>query len=170
MKGDYGMTEYYLWFTAMAAEISETLQDNRTAYLCYKSIEKLERSTEMILPVYGHDGVQDGVLGRSGNYSHLPLASRSGNHFVGMKHQGVNDGGIMAIPLPTLIQGHTSVATTDSKIGNHLVPNGSLQERIRRSAEAAGVVMNDYSNMSLVVGTFGDVATANNSTGTAAMI
>jgi hypothetical protein len=52
MKGGYGATQYYCWFTAVAGECSEALCDTVCAQLAYKSIAKLES----FMLLYPHDG------------------------------------------------------------------------------------------------------------------
>jgi hypothetical protein len=134
MKGPYGATHYYTFFTAIAAECSECMGDYHTAHLCYKSIDKMERSGN-IMAVYGRCQVD--VVGRSC----LPLGMRSGN-----QHSAACESVMAAAMIPP-----TMSHAADSKIGNHQVPPGTLKERIRRTG-----VAHDDSSKSLVVGTFGD--------------
>ncbi|KAG7349961.1 hypothetical protein IV203_012558 [Nitzschia inconspicua] len=64
MKGRYGATHYYCWFTAVAGECSEALGDLACAHLAYKSVGKLESNFHgmrgrmmTLLPVYGTTNV-----------------------------------------------------------------------------------------------------------------
>ncbi|KAG7373798.1 hypothetical protein IV203_012893 [Nitzschia inconspicua] len=105
MKGRYGATHYYCWFTAVAGECSEALGDLACAHLAYKSVGKLESTFHgrmTLLPVYGSNNVpismtktttttttlineqsesfdsNDGGVGR--RHLGFPLGTRSNNH------------------------------------------------------------------------------------------
>jgi hypothetical protein len=217
MKGGYGATQYYCWFTAIAGECSEALGDTVCANLAYKSIAKLESLLLLFPPNDGmmDRGSEDGKntiycrhyfvygshTGRGGGNKHTndmttldenevndnvgrfvlkgmgqPTFGRNRYHFAmpprsdNTNNEWFGDDSLIVVagpPIvgagvpPTLPNHHgynsnqknvTTTTTTDttictdSKIGNGLVPHGTLMERIRRTGSTDTLVSSSCRN------------------------
>jgi hypothetical protein len=143
MKGVYGATHYYVWFTAIAAESSEVIGDSHIANLAYRSINKLQHQEKregthnVMVTLYDSGNDDANRVQNRNNHNDDPLTTWSDNIATlnrnsnrGMKTLTNNIGP----NIPSSLENNSMKSIGGSSLlGNRWVRPGSLQERIVRT-------------------------------------